>query len=175
MFPSAEWAEVTVVQNFAGPRLRDTRAWRQPPPASPSVIQTTIVLVMDESLLRPHNFRRIIINPMKISDLVFIGIKGSVVALDRTTGQQAWATHLKGMDFVNVHLVDGAVLASCYGEIFCLDPLTGAALWHNPLKGFGRGLATMATEHHRGTGTSPLLAEKQRRDAAAASAAATCA
>ena len=39
---------------------------------------------------------------MKTSDLVFIGIKGSVVALDRATGQQVWATHLKGSDFVNV-------------------------------------------------------------------------
>ena len=32
---------------------------------------------------------------MKTSDLVFIGIKGSVIALDRATGQQVWATHLK--------------------------------------------------------------------------------
>jgi outer membrane protein assembly factor BamB len=110
---------------------------------------------------------------MKTSGLVFIGIKGSVVALDRTTGEQAWATHLKGMDFVNVYVTDGAVLASCYGEIFCLDPLTGAALWHNPLKGFGRGLATIATEQTLGTSTAPLLAEKHRRDAAAAAAAAS--
>ena len=105
---------------------------------------------------------------MKTSDLVFIGIKGSVVALNHFTGQQAWATHLKGSDFVNVVLLDGAVLASCYGEIFCLDPLTGNALWHNPLKGFGMGLATIATEHNPGDGNAPVLAEKRRRDAQAA-------
>jgi outer membrane protein assembly factor BamB len=110
---------------------------------------------------------------MKTSDLVFIGIKGSVVALDRATGQQVWATHLKGSDFVNVVLQDGAVLASCYGEIFCLDPLTGDALWHNPLKGFGLGLATIAMEHNAGSGNAPALAEKQRRDAAASAAAAS--
>jgi outer membrane protein assembly factor BamB len=110
---------------------------------------------------------------MKTSDFVFIGIKGSVVALNRATGQQVWATHLKGSDFVNVLLEDGAVLASCCGEFFCLDPLTGDALWHNPLKGFGTGLATIATEHNPGTGNAPVLAEKHRRDAAAASAAAT--
>ena len=109
---------------------------------------------------------------MKTSDLVFIGIKGSVLALDRATGQQVWATHLKGFDFVNVIVQDGAVLASCYGEIFCLDPVTGDALWHNPLKGFGRGLATIATEHNPGDGNAPVLAEKRRRDEAATASAA---
>ena len=107
---------------------------------------------------------------MKTSDLVFIGIKGSVVALNRATGEQVWATHLKGSDFVNVVVQEGTVLASCYGEIFCLDPLTGNARWHNPLKGFGLGLATIATEPNAGSGNAPALAEKQRRDAAAASA-----
>ena len=108
---------------------------------------------------------------MKTADLVFIGIKGSVLALDHATGQQVWATHLKGSDFVNVVLQDRAILASCYGEIFCLDPLTGNALWHNPLKGFGTGLATIAAEHNSGTGNAPVLAEKRRRDEAAAAAA----
>ena len=112
---------------------------------------------------------------MKTSDLVFIGIKGSVVALNRATGQQEWATHLKGSDFVNVVLLDGAVLASCYGEIFCLDPFTGNALWHNPLKGFGTGLATFATEQNPGSGNAPVLAEKRRRDAQAAASAAAVA
>ena len=108
---------------------------------------------------------------MKPAQLVFIGIKGSVVALDRATGQQVWATHLKGSDFVNVVVQDGAVLASCYGEIFCLDPLTGVGMWHNPLKGFGRGLATIATESNPGSGNAPVLAEKRRRDQAAAASA----
>ena len=75
---------------------------------------------------------------MKTSDLIFIGIKGSVVALYRNTGEQAWATHLKGMDFVNLVLEDDKLLATCAGELFCLDALSGTGLWHNPLKGFGR-------------------------------------
>jgi outer membrane protein assembly factor BamB len=107
---------------------------------------------------------------MKTTELVFVGIKGSVVALDRATGQQVWATHLKGSDFVNVVVQDGTVLASCYGEIFCLDPFTGNARWHNPLKGFGLGLATIATEQNPGSGNAPVLAEKRRRDAQAAAA-----
>jgi outer membrane protein assembly factor BamB len=109
---------------------------------------------------------------MKTSDLVFVGIRGSVVALDRSTGNQAWATHLKGWNFVNVVLQNDTVLASCQGEIFCLDPLTGNALWHNPLKGFGMGLATIATDSNQGNASAAMFSEKRRRDQAAASASA---
>jgi len=105
---------------------------------------------------------------MKSSELVFIGIKGSVIALSRATGQQVWATHLKGSDFVNVVFQDGLLLAACYGEIFCLDPVTGDALWHNPLKGFGLGLATIAFENGGATGNLAAMKEKRRRDEAAA-------
>jgi outer membrane protein assembly factor BamB len=111
---------------------------------------------------------------MKTSDLIFVGIKGTVLALNRATGNQVWATHLKGYEFVNVAFDCGKVLATCCGEAFCLDPLTGNAVWHNPLKGLGRGLATIASE----TMTSalpPVQAEKLQRDAAAAAAAAAVA
>ena len=109
---------------------------------------------------------------MTTAHLVFIGIKGSVVALNRATGQQIWATRLKGSDFVNVVLQDGAILASCCGEIFCLDALTGIMMWHNRLKGFGTGLATIATERNSADGSALVLAEKRRRDKAAAASSA---
>ncbi len=108
---------------------------------------------------------------MKTSDLIFVGIKGSVVALYRSTGQQAWAIRLKGMDFVNLVLEEDKVLATCCGEIFCLDALEGKVLWHNPLKGFGTGLATIVTNQNPGSGNEPAMAEKSRRDHAAAAAA----
>lgn len=106
---------------------------------------------------------------MKTSDLMFVGIKGSVVALNRATGQQVWATHLKGSSFVNLLVEPRQIFASTYGEIFCLDPLTGDALWQNPLKGFGTGLAAMATEES-GRGEQTLLAEKYRQDVETAAA-----
>jgi outer membrane protein assembly factor BamB len=112
---------------------------------------------------------------MKTSELIFVGIKGSVIALDRATGQEAWSTSLKGMDFVNVILEDEKVLATCCGEIFCLEQTSGRVLWHNPLKGFGRGLATMATELNPGNCTWPALAQKHRSDEAASAAAASAA
>jgi outer membrane protein assembly factor BamB len=110
---------------------------------------------------------------MKISDLMFIGIRGSVVALNGATGGQVWATHLKGSNFVYVVLQNQSVLAACAGEIFCLDPLTGNARWHNPLKGFGTGLATIATESNPGGGVAAVLAEKRRQDEQEAAASGT--
>jgi outer membrane protein assembly factor BamB len=114
-------------------------------------------------------------NDMKTAQLVFIGIKGSVVALNRATGQQVWATPLKGSDFVNVVVQNGAVLASCRGEIFCLDPLTGIRMWHNPLKGYGMGLATIATESTASGVNALAMAEKRRRDEEASSSGAVVA
>jgi outer membrane protein assembly factor BamB len=107
----------------------------------------------------------------KPSDLVFVGIKGSIVALDRSSGQQVWAAHLKGSDFVNVVVQNGVILASCHGEVYCLDPLTGNGLWHNPLKGFGLGLVTIATEGNVEGGNVPLMAERLGRDETAVVAA----
>ena len=112
---------------------------------------------------------------MKSSELVFIGIKGSVVALNRGTGELVWKARLKMSDFVNVVMQGGTVRASCYGEIFCLDQLTGRELWHNPLKGFGTGLATIAGAPDLGLASASALAEKRRRDAEADSAAAATA
>jgi hypothetical protein len=105
---------------------------------------------------------------MKNPELVFIGIKGSIVALNRATGAQVWATHLKGSGFVNVVEQNDIVLAACRGEVFCLDALTGNARWHNPLRGFGLGLATIAGDIQN----TAVLAEKRRRDEEAAASAA---
>ena len=39
---------------------------------------------------------------MKTTGLVYVGIRGSVLALDRDTGTIVWTTRLKGGDFVNL-------------------------------------------------------------------------
>jgi outer membrane protein assembly factor BamB len=108
---------------------------------------------------------------MKTSDLVFVGIKGSVVALNRATGKQVWVRRLKGSGFVNVVLDAGKVLATTSGEIFCVDPTTGQPIWYNPLKGFGFGLATIATESAPQGNITSAMAEKLRQDEEAAAAA----
>jgi outer membrane protein assembly factor BamB len=102
---------------------------------------------------------------MARAKLIYVGIKGTVIALDSKSGEQVWATKLKGIDFVNV-VLDGTILyATTSGEIFCLDAETGEGRWHNKLKGFGIGLATLA-----GQGISQnlqaLASEIQRQQAA---------
>jgi hypothetical protein len=112
---------------------------------------------------------------MKTSDLVFIGIKGSVIALNRVTGAQVWAIHLRGSGFVNILVQPDAILACCYGEVFCLDPLTGQGRWQNPLTGFGYGLATIAVEGQSETGVATAMAEQRRRSEESAAAASSTA
>lgn len=101
------------------------------------------------------------------TSLIIVGIAGSVVALDRGTGQEVWRTRLKG-DFVNLALVDDALFATGSGELFCLDPATGQVRWNNPLKGLGRGLVTIATAS---ASQSVVLGQKKKSDEEAAASA----
>jgi outer membrane protein assembly factor BamB len=109
---------------------------------------------------------------MADGNLLFIGVKGSALALDRATGEIVWNTHLAGSEFVYVAMADGALYASARGEMFCLDPTTGQVRWSNPLKGYGWGIVSIAT----GDGGQAVLGrEKKRRDDAAAVASTTAA
>jgi len=105
------------------------------------------------------------------SGLLYIGIAGTVLALDRATGQEVWRARLGG-EFVNVALLDSSLYAGAKGELFCLDPNTGRVLWNNPLKGLGRGLITIASA---GGHQAVVAREKQSRDEAAAAAATSAA
>ncbi len=102
------------------------------------------------------------------ANIIYLGIKGSVVALNRATGEEIWREELKGSDFVNVVLDGNQLYATTQGEIFCLDISTGELLWQNNLPGMGWGLISIATP-----GGSQVLSaqEKRMRDAAAATAA----
>ena len=84
---------------------------------------------------------------------VYVGIKTSVLALDRKTGEIAWGVKLpvkyggsSVSGLANVWCDPDAVFASCAGEVFCLDPKSGAIVWHNLLKKMGTGFVSIATE-----------------------------
>jgi outer membrane protein assembly factor BamB len=103
-------------------------------------------------------------------ELIYIGIRGSVVALEAATGQTVWATHLTGGEFVNVGVHCGKVIATCRGEVFCLDSRTGEGLWHNQLKGYGWGLATITSMGAEATNLLPSVERRLRDQRAAATA-----
>jgi outer membrane protein assembly factor BamB len=97
---------------------------------------------------------------------LFLGIKGSVIAVDRGSGETLWSTHLKGGQFVTVAVADGAVYAGTYGRLYCLDASTGSVRWTNELPGMGYGLICIA-----GTDGSAVMGEYKRRQDASHSAA----
>ena len=99
-------------------------------------------------------------------DIIFVGIKGEVLALDRATGTTRWRSALKGSDFVNVTLQGGDLFAASKGRLYRLDPASGTILWCNELPGLGWGVVTIAG----GSQIAPAE-EKRRRDAQAAAAA----
>jgi outer membrane protein assembly factor BamB len=101
------------------------------------------------------------------SSALFIGIKGTVLAIDRASGHEIWRSHLKGTDFVNVVLDKGELYATTKGEIFALDPASGAIRWRNPLQGLGWGLVSIANSQ----GNLSVIEEKRRADQAAATGA----
>lgn len=106
---------------------------------------------------------------MAQTKFIYLGIKGSVIALNSADGREEWAQKLKGSDFVNVVLDGNDLFATTHGEVFCLAPRTGKLRWHNPLKGYGWGLVSIAGA---GIPDNPLLlmAEKRRQDEDSATA-----
>ena len=105
------------------------------------------------------------------TQLLYVGIAGVVIALDRSTGAEVWRTKLKGGDFVNVLLDGPDLLATTKGEIFCLNPRDGQIKWNNRLKGLGFGLVSVAGSDS----SAAMIAEYRRRQEAARSAASSAA
>jgi outer membrane protein assembly factor BamB len=98
---------------------------------------------------------------------IFAGIRGAALAIDRDSGQTLWQTELKGTEFVSVTVQGGDLFAASRGRVYRLDPSTGHVLWCNELPGLGWGIVSLA-----GAPQDAGAAEKQRRDAQAAAAAA---
>jgi outer membrane protein assembly factor BamB len=106
---------------------------------------------------------------MPQSKIIYLGVRGSVLAVEAASGRPLWATTLKGSDFVNVVLDGYTLYATTHGEVFCLDSKTGTVRWHNPLKGYGWGLVTIAGDGISQNQFAVVADEKRRRDQQAAS------
>jgi outer membrane protein assembly factor BamB len=99
--------------------------------------------------------------------MIYLGIKGSVIALSPETGEILWTAHLTGGDFVTLHKDGDLLLAATKGEIFCLNSETGEIRWRNKLPGMGLGIVTIATASGS-TAIAPQARQKCNEDAAAA-------
>ncbi len=113
---------------------------------------------------------------MSKEELVYVGIKGKVIALSRATGEIRWSTRLgegllSGGSFVHL-VVDGKDLfATTQGTISCLDAATGKTRWQNGLKGFGFGIASIATGNVHSPVNLAAQVTAQEQEAAASAAA----
>jgi outer membrane protein assembly factor BamB len=118
--------------------------------------------------------------PRPRAGIVYVGLKSTVIALDRRTGEEVWRTPLKGgvgksTSFVALQRDGDLLYAGVGGEIWALDPKTGAVTWHNPLKGFGYGIPMILDdgENARSSALPPALGDMKRQSDAAAAAAAS--
>lgn len=93
---------------------------------------------------------------VKIEQLVFVGLNGYAVALDRETGEIVWSNNDMKSGYVTLLLDGDRLIVSTNGYIFCLDPLTGQTLWNNPMSGYGFGTPT-ALVSVRGQGSQTVI------------------
>ncbi len=100
--------------------------------------------------------------------VLYVGIKGHVIALERTTGTELWRVKLEGVrarmsDFVYLYQDEDQLYAAYNGEVYCLDPRSGTVVWHNQLRGLGTGLASLLAESATPRIPPPPVFEAQRR------------
>jgi outer membrane protein assembly factor BamB len=115
----------------------------------------------------------------KIEQLVFGGLNGRVVALNRDNGEIEWEwrpSNRRAAGYVTLILDKDRLIVSVNGYIYAIDPATGEELWENPLKGFGLGIASLASVYNP---SSPVFqaqaSHAQQQQDAANSAAITAA
>ena len=77
-----------------------------------------------------------------IDQLIFVGLNGYAVALDRDTGEIVWSNNNLRSGYVTLLLDGDRLIVSTNGYIFCLDPLTGREQWNNQMSGYGVGTPT---------------------------------
>ena len=82
---------------------------------------------------------------MRLDQLIFIGLNGYAVALDRETGEIVWSQDKLESGYVTLLLDGDRLIVSCNGYMYALDPLTGDIMWHNRMKGYGSGTPTAIT------------------------------
>jgi outer membrane protein assembly factor BamB len=82
---------------------------------------------------------------MDVNQLVFVGLNGYVIALNRENGEIAWSSEKLKSGHVSLLLDGDRLIVSANGYLYCLDPSTGGILWENPLHGYGLGVAHLVS------------------------------
>jgi outer membrane protein assembly factor BamB len=82
-----------------------------------------------------------------MDQMIFAGLNGRVMALNRDNGQIVWEWHSpkprKG--FIAVMLDGDRLIVGISGYLYCLEATTGRLIWQNPLTGYGIALFSFAS------------------------------
>lgn len=91
-----------------------------------------------------------------IEQLIFVGLNGYALALDRHSGEIVWSNDKMRSGYVTLLLDGDRLIVSTNGYIYCLNALTGEIQWHNPLTGYGFGTPAALTSL-RGSSSASLI------------------
>jgi len=106
---------------------------------------------------------------MRIDELIFVGLNGTVLAMDRQNGRAIWEwqSPKPSRGFVSLMLDGDRIMAGLGGYLYCLDAATGKLLWQNPLTGYGLGICSFVSV--RGQSHAFGAAQQETDDEAARS------
>jgi outer membrane protein assembly factor BamB len=111
---------------------------------------------------------------MGIEQLIFVGLNGRVMAMDRDTGRLAWEwqSPKPKRGFVTVMLDGDRLVVGLGGYLYCLDAGTGRVFWQNPLTGYGLGMFSFASVRGHSLGSEAAAQAQADEESASASASA---
>ena len=102
---------------------------------------------------------------MNNQNVIFVGVKRTVIALTKGEGRILWSTKLPGglgSGFVTVACDERYVFAHSDGKLHALDLDSGRLLWSNALTGLGYGLASICVPGEMSAPSSTLVEEQVR-------------
>ncbi len=103
---------------------------------------------------------------MGIDQLIFVGLNGWAVALNRDSGEIVWSNDQMRRGDVTMLLDGDRLIVSTNGYLYCLEPLTGRILWEQPLRGYRTGIAALCSVRGKsedGTISQQHAAEARRQ------------
>ena len=112
---------------------------------------------------------------MNAEDIVLVGVKRSVIAYRKDSGERLWTAHLASgvrESFVSSVADESRVYAHTRGEVHCLELFSGRELWRDSLSGYGYGIASLALPGNQLATTAAAFEKKRQEKAATATTAA---
>ena len=102
---------------------------------------------------------------MKIDDLIFVGLNGYALALNRITGEEVWRNNQLNSGFTTLLLDGDRLIVSTNGYLYCLNPLNGEMIWENALSGLGTGITDLISTRGQSSQTTLRQQASQQQTA----------